>query len=223
MPDRALIDDAALLEAWRRGDRSAAAELFERYYPNVARFFHNKVSDAAQADLVQKTFLGCLEGAARIRGPTGFRPFLFGVARHVLVDHLRERGRRLARLGPELDVDETPAVSFGLSPITSAVRREEQRLLLEGLRRIPLLHQVALELHYWEGLTAAEIGEVLAVPRSTAKTRLRDGRAYLEQQLRELARSPEALQSTLDNLERWAHRTRAQLPPVAGPTAPATG
>jgi RNA polymerase sigma-70 factor (ECF subfamily) len=101
-------------------------------------------------------------------------------------------------------------VSLGLSPVASAMHHQEQRLLLEGLRRIPLTHQTALELHYWEELTAAEIAEVLGIPLGTAKTRLRDGRAHLEDQLRQIASSPEALRSTLDDLDRWARRVRAR-------------
>ena len=208
--------DVALMEAWRGGDRAAGAELFERHYLGIARFFHNKVSDAAQDDLVHETFEAFLAGATRFRGQAKVKTFLFGIARNVLADHARRQFRQKARLGAETDLDELPAVSFGLSAVAAAVQHQDQRLLLEALRRIPLIHQVALELHYWEELTAAEIGEVLGIPLGTAKTRLRDGRAYLEAQLRELARSPEALQSTLDNLERWARRVRPR-------TAPATG
>ena len=214
-----VVDDLVLLEAWCRGDRGAGSELFERHYPAIARFFHNKVNEAVQEDLIHETFLACLKSAARFRGKASFRAFLFGIAHHVLSEHLRRLGRRQARLGTEtdVDVDETPAVSFGLSPIAIAVQHEEQRLLLEGLRRIPLIYQIALELHYWEELTATEIAEVLGVPLGTAKTRLRDGRAYLEAQLREIARSPEALRSTLDDLDRWARRVRAQMVPAPDP------
>jgi RNA polymerase sigma-70 factor, ECF subfamily len=211
-----VVDDVVLLEAWSRGDRAAGAELFERHYSSVARFFHNKVSEVAQEDLIHETFLACLKSAARFRREAQFRTFLFGIAHNVLADHLRRLGRSRARLDPEANIDDTPAVCFGLSPVATAVQHEEQRVLLEALRRIPLIHQVALELHYWEELTAAEIGEVLGLPLGTAKTRLHSGREYLEEQVRKIARSPEALRSTLDDLERWAGRMRTQVAPEPG-------
>ena len=217
MSERRAIDDVVLLEAWCRGDRAAGAELFERHYPSVARFFHNKVPEAAQEDLIHETFLACLTGAARFRGQARFRTYLFGIARNVLAEHVRRLARRNARLGSEVNLDETPAVSFGLSPVATVAQREEQRLLLEALRRIPLSYQIALELHYWEELTAAEIGLVLGVPLGTAKTRIYDGREHLEDQLRKLARSPEALRSTLDDLDRWARRIRDQTAPAPDP------
>jgi RNA polymerase sigma-70 factor (ECF subfamily) len=217
--------DRALLEAWRRGDRAAGDKLFEQHYRSVARFFRNKANEAAQEDLIHETFLACLRGVAGFRGQASFRTFLFAIAHHVLVDHLRWMGRRMARSSAETDVDELPAVCFGPSPSAAAVLRHDQRLLLEALRGIPLIHQIALELHYWEDLTAAEIGDVLGVPLGTAKTRLRDGRVYLRQQLRRLARSTEELRSTVDDLDHWARRIRAQTAPQlradAGP-APAS-
>lgn len=59
--------DEELLAAWRAGERRAGELLFERYYEPVARFFFNK-TDAA-AELIQQTFLACVEGAAKFRGP----------------------------------------------------------------------------------------------------------------------------------------------------------
>jgi RNA polymerase sigma-70 factor, ECF subfamily len=217
MPERRDVDDMELLEAWRGGDGAAGSELFERHYPTAARFFHNKVNEAAQEDLISETFLACLKAVERFRKQSTFKTFLLGIAKKVLADHLRKASRRRAWLGPpsdvDVDVDETPAVSYGLSPIALAVQQQEQRLLLEGLRRISMIHQIALELHYWEDLTATEIGEVLGVPLGTAKTRLRDGKANLVEQLRKIAGSSEVLRSTLDDLEKWVQRVRGQLGP----------
>jgi len=216
-------EDDALLQAWRLGDRRAGNLLFERYYPSVARFFCNKVSDAAQEDLIHDTFLGCLRSASGFRAQASFRTYLFAIARNTLADHLRRRGRATARAAQDEDpdIDEIPAASYGPSPITAAVQHEEQRLLLEALRRIPLIHQIALELHYWEDLTTSEISEVLGIPLGTAKTRLFDGRLHLEEQLRQIARSAEVLQSTLDDLDQWVLRVRAQLSPSASASRPA--
>jgi RNA polymerase sigma factor (sigma-70 family) len=222
------VDDMELLEAWRHGDRAAGSELFERHYSAVARFFHNKVNEATQEDLIHETFVACMKSVERFRKQSSFKTFLFGIAKKVLADHLRKVSRRRVWLvsqadvdaDADADVDAAPAVSYGLSPVALAVQKQEQRLLLEALRRIPLNYQIALELHYWEDLTASEIGEVLGVPVGTAKTRLRDGKAYLEEQLRKIASSSEVLRSTLDDLEKWARRVRAWIgPPPPGAAA----
>ena len=181
-----MVDDDELLTAWRDGDDAAGERLFERHFDAVVRFFRNKVEEGPE-DLVQRTFLGCLEARERFRGQATFRTFLFAIAHNVLKNHFRDRRRgdkQRAR-----DVDFSVDSAFGLIPSPSAVvaRHRTQQQLLEALRRIPLQYQIALELHYWEELTAAELAEVVAIPAGTAKTRIRRGKELLLEALLELA------------------------------------
>jgi RNA polymerase sigma factor (sigma-70 family) len=197
--------DAALVEAWRGGDREAGKRLFSRHYAAIARFFRNKVGEAGP-DLIQRTFLACLEGRERFRHDASFRSYLFSIAYKVLCKHYRELRRDERRV----DFAETSAHELS-SPASAVAARQEQRLLLEGLRRLPVDYQVVLELHYWEGITAAELAEVLAIPVGTAKTRLRRGRELLEARLRELSASAVLLRSTLATLDAWAAGLRVQV------------
>lgn len=197
--------DARLVEAWRGGDREAGKRLFERHYAGVARFFRNKVGEAGP-DLIQRTFLACVEGRERFRQESSFRSYLFSIAYKIVCKYYRERRRDAGRV----DFEEESAHSLS-SPISAVAARQEQRLLLEGLRRLPVDYQVVLELHYWEGMSATELADVLAIPVGTAKTRLRRGRELLEERLRELSASAVLLQSTLANLDAWAAQLRVQV------------
>lgn len=197
----------ALLAAWRSGDRDAGAALFDRYYDGLSRFFANKVPEAHQEDLLQESFLAVVESVARFEERSSFRTYLFAIAHRILNEHIRKVARRNARESAA-DLETISAADLGPSPATGATQHEQQRLLLEALRHIPLIHQVALELHYWENLTQQEIAEVLGVPLGTAKTRLRDGQRHLRSQLERLTQSLEWRTSTLDSLDSWAQRTR---------------
>jgi RNA polymerase sigma-70 factor, ECF subfamily len=201
--------DAELLGSWRSGDMRAGEALLERYYDVVERFFLNKVAESI-GDLVQETFKACVESRDRINEQGKFRPFLFGIANNVLLKHLRAR----YRMPQNIDLDELSIHALSPGPGTLAVRHREQRLLLEGLRRIPFKHQVILELHYWEGLTTMEIAEVLDMPTGTVRRRLQDARICLEQVMGQLAGSPELLDSTLVRLEDWAHQCRLAMDPA---------
>jgi RNA polymerase sigma-70 factor (ECF subfamily) len=90
-------------------------------------------------------------------------------------------------------------------------RDQDQQKLLLALRRIPLDSQVALELHYWEAMTAAEIGQVLDVPLGTAKTRLRRAKQLLEAELLALDFGPTRLDPTGSGLDTWARSVRGAL------------
>jgi RNA polymerase sigma factor (sigma-70 family) len=199
------MEDAALFEAWRAGDKRAGKQLFERYYDPLYRFFRNKAG-AEAVDLVQKTLLGCLESLPRYRGEGSFRSWLFGVAYRQLHAHYRSQISERARF----DLDASTVSVFDLDPTPSRVlaKHREQRLLLEALRRIPIELQVALELHYWEQLSDVEIARVLELPLGTAKSRIRRGRLLLAERLAEIATTPEELHGTLDNLDVWASQLR---------------
>jgi RNA polymerase sigma-70 factor (ECF subfamily) len=198
--------DLELLCAWRSGDKAAGEQLFERHFDAIARFFRNKV-DTGIEDLVQRTFLGCVEAKDRFRAESSFRTYLFGIAHNVLGKHYRSKKRD----GERIDFGVTSVYDMGPSPSTIVARHREQMLLLNALRRIPLDYQIPLELFYWEHMTAAEIGQVVGVPEGTAKTRLRRARQLLEEQMRQLAESPDQLRVTVANLENWAQSLRDQV------------
>lgn len=175
----ASTSDAELLEAWRRGDRTAADALIGRYGPRLYNFFASKVSRGAD-DLCQQTLQECVEAKERIDedgGRHSFRGFLFTVARRRLLNHYRSWERKGQRVDPlEHSVaDLEPGVSEAVAA------REQQRRLALALRQLPVDFQVALELHYWEGLTVAEIGRVLEAPEGTIKVRLSRARKKLEE------------------------------------------
>lgn len=201
------VDDAALLERWRSGDQSAGEQLFERYYEPVERFFINKLSHQI-TDLVQETFIACIESRDRLKDPRKFRNFLFTVAHNVLYGHFR---RNYRREGGAIDFEEVSVFDLAPGPSTVAVRNSEERLLLEALRRIPVRSQVLLELFYWEEMKTADIAAVLDLPVGTVRSRIRKARQLLEQAMGRMEKRPEILESTKSNLEDWARGCRRQM------------
>ena len=198
--------DAELLEAWRGGDRRAGEELFERHFDAVARFFRNKI-DHGIDDLIQRTFLACVESRDKFRGDSSFRSYIFGVAHNILGKHYRSKKRH----GDRIDFGVTSVHDLAPSPSVVVAKHREQRLLLEALRRIPLEHQVVLELYYWERLPAPEVAQVVGVPEGTARTRIRRAKQLLVEEMEKLAANKDQLHSTIVNLDGWAEGLREQL------------
>jgi RNA polymerase sigma-70 factor (ECF subfamily) len=206
MPDPS---DYELLEAWRNEDESAGRELFARYFDAVYRFFRNKVDDAAE-DLTQQTFMGLVQSRDRFRGDASFRTYLFMIARKRLYSHLRKRDRR----GDAVEFGSMSVADLGIvSPSRAVAVRQEQQLLLQALRRLPIDMQLALELFYWEELTVTEISAVLETPVGTVKSRLQRARTRLDGVIAELSESEDLLRSTMDNFEMWARDLQARLVP----------
>lgn len=197
--------DADLLTAWRGGDEAAGEELFARHFPAIARFFRNKVTGDIE-ELIQRTFLGCLESQERFSGAGSFRGYLFGIARNVLLMHLRTQERR----GKPIDLDEVSLCELGPTASALVAKRQEEQLLLDALVRLPLASQMVIELFYWEEFSVAEIAAALDVPVGTAATRLRRARQLLEAQMAALATSGDLRDSIALGFETWARGLRTQ-------------
>jgi RNA polymerase sigma factor (sigma-70 family) len=192
-------DDDELLAAWRAGDRRAGDALVGRWFEPICRFFRSKLGDDIE-DLIQRTFLDCLESRDRLRQPS-FRSFLFAVARNRLFDELRRELRR--------PVDQLGSISMAdvaTRPSERVARAETRDVVLRAMRTLPVDFQIALELAYWEDLTGVEIASILGISEHTVRSRLSRARRMLRAQVQELAAVPE-LDHTLAALStRWSQR-----------------
>lgn len=201
-----MATDLELLERWRAGDRDAGNELFERHFDSICRFFENKIS-ADVEELVQATFLACVDNRDQFRGQSSFRTYLFSIARYQLYGYFRSKRRD----GQALDFGVTSLVDMGTSPRSQIARDEQQRLLLSALCALPLEQQILLELHYWEGMEMADLGEVFAINPTTVRTRLFRARQALREQMAKMADSPVATDMSVVDFDAWARKLeRAQ-------------
>jgi RNA polymerase sigma factor (sigma-70 family) len=190
----AVDDDLQLLHAWRGGDRVAGQSLLQRHFDPIARFFRSKLGDDVQ-DLVQRTFLDCVESRDRM-GHVSVRAYLFAIARHRLVDHLR--GRHLREVDPAI----TSMADLVTSASSRLARDDRQRLLALALQQLPLEQQCVLELAYWEGLSGPEIADALGVPATTIRSRITRARDRLRELLATLEGDPAALATLRGELDR---------------------
>ncbi len=177
------LSDHELLKAWQAGDRSAGATLFERHFDAIARFFRSKLGDDVQ-DLVQRTFLDLVESHTSVDADASVRAYVFGIARHRLVDHLRAHAVR------DVDPAVTSLAELATSPSAAIARQDEQRLLQVALRQLPIEQQITLELAYWENLRGAEIAVVMGIGANTVRSRLARARDALRELLERLEADP---------------------------------
>lgn len=195
--------DDELLLAWRAGDDGAGSQLVARHFSSVFRFFRAKL-DTDVDDLTQRTFLACLEGKERIRDGGSVRAYLLGTARHLLYGYFREKKKR----GQIEDFLHISADDVRDSPSQVASLKEEQKLLVLALRAIPIDHQIAVELFYWENLSVAEVAQVLSIEPGTVKSRLHRARQALRGRLEAMASGDALVESTIGDLDRWAKSLR---------------
>ena len=132
--------------------------------------------DKAEAEgIVQDAFLKAWENRHDLRDVTAFRAWIFSIALNVL----RQR-KRTPRLVIAKEVD---AVCARPSPEQQAATGQELDRAMTALDRLPEDQRKALLLVRMENMLFREAAEVLGVPESTVKTRVRRGLIRLAQEL----------------------------------------
>ena len=186
--------DAALVEALRRRDPSAAERLVasfgDRAYRLALRITRNS-ADAEEA--VQDAFGNVIRKVDTFRGDSAFRSWFYRVVSNAAYQKVRGATRRRA----ELSLDEVlpafrsngeyaePIVDWSPA-VDDPSRRIELRIALTAaIADLPAdYHTVALW-HDVEGLSTAEIAAALGISVANVKSRLHRARLFLRKRLTE--------------------------------------
>jgi RNA polymerase sigma factor (sigma-70 family) len=162
-------------------DQAAFTELVRRYGRAVLAASARVLGDADRAlDASQVTFAALARRAAALEDRGSLAGWLHQVARRMAL-RLRAattRQRRLEQVAAELyeDADDT----------LLAVEQEDVfRALREELERLPEKYRVPLALCYLDGLTHAEVGRAVSLPRGSVAKRIGEGLAQLRGRLTE--------------------------------------
>lgn len=90
-----LDEEAQLVAAAQRGDRSAFSLLVQKHQRTVFGFLRARLLEAADAeDLCQEVFLRCYLGREKLERATTVGAWLTGIARNILREHVRQMSRR---------------------------------------------------------------------------------------------------------------------------------
>lgn len=176
------MSDMRLCERARGGEEAAAAELIERHYERVYAYLRRLCgSDADAEDLTQRTFQKVWASLGSFRGSSAFSTWAHGIAHNVYVDWRRRR----SFTDPQTDEWWETCVADGPSPFEDAAEREVAQRVYGLVEQLDEETRQAVHLHYYQGLSLKETCEVLGMPSSTLKYRLREALNTLRSQTAE--------------------------------------
>ena len=160
----------SLILQLREGQSEAGKLLDQLYRARLTRFCLGYLGTREEAeDVVQDVFVRVL---ASPTVPENFRAWIYEISRNRCLDRLRAAGRRL-------DDQSLPASSQFAAHLTGnltrLVRGEQRAHLWQRLAALPTEQREVLLLRYTEGLSRAEIAEVLGIPENLVKHRIYNG------------------------------------------------
>jgi RNA polymerase sigma-70 factor (ECF subfamily) len=175
-------DTQRIARGLRQRDVTLLHALVEQYQYRLVRYLiyllgrHDEVDD-----LVQETWLRVLERGRSYDGRSRFEPWLFTIARHLAIDHLRKR--RTVSLEAEDDGESPLPASSDPSPFILAARTEDSQRLAQSMQTLDFMYREVLVLRFQEDLSLQEVAAVIGAPVSTVASRIYRGLRTLREQL----------------------------------------
>jgi RNA polymerase sigma-70 factor (ECF subfamily) len=166
------VDDHALVDAVRSGDRQAFSLLVERETASVYRACHRILGRRHDAeDVTQESFVAAYRAIGGYRGEGSLRGWLMKIATRRAFRHLAQR-----RPEAELDAVAEPVLADGAAdPDRLVVAAEARAEIRDAVARLPEPYREVVALRFFGDLSLAEVAEATGRPINTVKTHLRRG------------------------------------------------
>jgi RNA polymerase sigma-70 factor (ECF subfamily) len=182
------MEESKLVERALGGDQTAFNELVDPLRKPLFSYIYRMVTNPQDAeDLLQDVIVRVLEGLRRYRGEARFKTWLFGIATHACLDHLRKRKRwRLeAQLIGEREAEADPEAMERISAImrqpefTFEIREHVAFCFACVSRTLEPEEQAALMLREVLGFTNQEAARMVGVSEPILRHRLSDARSKM--------------------------------------------
>lgn len=169
--DLPLEDLTPSLVAQLRGGQAEASKLLDQLYrARLTRFCLGYLGNREEAeDVVQDVFYRVL---ASPTVPENFRAWIYEISRNRCFDRLRAQNRRLDN---QTFSTYSHFAAHLTGNLTRLVKGEQRARLWERLAALPAEQREVLLLRYTEGLSRAEIAQVLGLPENLVKHRIYNG------------------------------------------------
>lgn len=153
----------------------------------LVKFLSRKWNNPADVqDIRHDIYIRVLEAAERVR-PSSPRSFLFGVARHLLID--RARRDRIVAIDLLEDMDSLNVLIDEMSPERGATGRQQVQRLSKLFDRLPTRCRQVVWMRRIEDVSQKEIAHRLGIAEATVEKHLVRGIATLADALFGAARS----------------------------------
>jgi RNA polymerase sigma-70 factor, ECF subfamily len=167
-------DDLDLAAGCASGESDAFAEVYRRFGERMKSIAFNHLGNVADAeDAVQEVFIKLHRAARGFTGEAAFSTWLYRILVNTCLDMIRKRRRRIQ----ETQIDDVLAATRSGTSVDDAKRITLRKMLSE----LPEQRRSVFVLFEIEGLSHAEIGEILDISEGNSKWILFSTKKQLQQ------------------------------------------
>ncbi|CAN5913385.1 sigma-70 family RNA polymerase sigma factor [soil metagenome] len=162
-----------------QGEAGAFSRLVREHSDLVYRVSLRMLGDSEAQDASQEVWIRVWRSIKRFRGESTFSTWLYRITVNTCLNAREKELRRdVHELREEYPFLPEPSGDEH-DPEATTLSRERNEELLDTLQELRSEHRAALVLRHMEGLSYAEISDILEVPEGTAKGWVSRGRAAL--------------------------------------------
>jgi RNA polymerase sigma factor (sigma-70 family) len=143
--------------------------LLDAHGRDVHRFLVATVGRVDADDCYQETWLAALRAYPHLRDAAHLRSWIFTVAHHKAIDHVRSRARRA------VPVPEPPERAIQSAPEHDMPVFDSEHDLWARVRRLPEKQRTALALRFMTDAAYAEISAVMGTSEPAARRNVHEG------------------------------------------------
>jgi RNA polymerase sigma-70 factor (ECF subfamily) len=186
-------EDAAMIRAFRSGDRTAFDKLVLRHKDRLFNLCYWFLGDYQEAsDAAQETFIKVFRSLKSFRLESAFSTWLYRIAVNTCRNRLKSSDYRQGKKTVSLDNpgpsgDSVPPIEIkdeSLSPMTMLERKERWMLIKKAIDSLPTEQRTVVGLRDIEGLSYEEIAAITGLNLGTVKSKLSRGRLELREKLK---------------------------------------
>lgn len=161
-------EDSELLARIIVGDRKAMSRLMARHQLRVFQFVKRRVtSEAVAEEVANEVFLEAWRAANRFAGNSSVSTWLLAIAHNRAASVMRRRREEAWN-----DERESAVADAGDDPEITAQKLDKSAVIRRCIQKLSPDHREIIDLVYYHEQSVAEVGEILAIPEATVKTRM---------------------------------------------------
>lgn len=182
------VDDRALLDAFRAGERHALEAVCNAYMDDVSMLVRlgfsldggghiRGITDPdEQRDVIQEVFVRALSEKARVGydGLRPYRPYLLRIAKNLMIDRARRIGRRPKKVEPRtegLDIDDLIDRNAPMpEPEEDLDWKEQRAVALRYMESLPPELGEFVQHRFVDCESQAAVGKALGITRRRVRT-----------------------------------------------------
>lgn len=184
------LSDHQLIEATKKGDEDAFAEIINRYRNPLTNFLYRMLNDYEEAvDLAQETFVRVYFAIERYHTDYAFSTYIYRIASNLAISEIRRRKRRKLMSLTGFFTYEGEQVDFNPpdkkpSPDAEFLEEEEKSVIAKAIATLPEKYRAPIILRDIEGRSYDEIAGILQLGLGTTKSRISRARGLLKEKLK---------------------------------------